>query len=147
MKTSTRKKSDRKGQFRGRHLESKALAEIQGLLDAGATRRDHLIEYLHLIQDKYHCISAEHIVALAEVMKLSTTEIYEVASFYHHFDVVKAPGEAPPGLTVRVCDSVTCEMFGANALVDTLGQALGDQVRIQRVPCVGRCHATGRGRG
>ena len=141
MKTSTLRKSERKGQFRGRHLDSKALAEIRGLLDTEPTRRDHLIEYLHRIQDKYHHISAAHIVALAELMALSTTEIYEVASFYHHFDVVRNPAEAPPSLTVRVCDSVSCEMFGANALVDTLGQALGDQVRIQRVPCVGRCHA------
>jgi len=134
-----RRKSDRKGQFRGRALDKRALSEIQELLDTDRLRRDHLIEYLHRIQDRYHYISAAHIVALSEMMALSTAEIYEVASFYHHFDVVRDPAEAPPELTVRVCDSVTCEMSGANELLDRLEQSLGDRVRIQRVPCVGRC--------
>ncbi len=141
MNTYKQRNFDRKGQFRGRQLDNRALTEIHELLDTETLRRDHLIEYLHQIQDTYHHISAAHIVALAELMRLSTTEIYEVASFYHHFDVVRNTEEAPPELTVRVCDSVTCEMFGANDLVDTLEQSLGDQVRVQRVPCVGRCHA------
>ena len=131
----------RPGQKRGRPIDPDALDDIQALLGDAPRRKDLLIEYLHLIQDRYHHISAPHIVALAEELKLSTTEVYEVATFYHHFDVVRDGDVAPPALTVRVCESVTCEMYGANELIKQLEQALGADVRVQPVPCVGRCAA------
>ncbi|MCC7410690.1 MAG: NAD(P)H-dependent oxidoreductase subunit E [Gammaproteobacteria bacterium] len=104
-------------------------------------RRDLLIEYLHLIQDAYHHIAARHLVALADELRLAPTEVYEVATFYHHFDVVREGETPPPPLTVRVCDSITCEMFGARELVAALEQTLHGDVRVMRAPCVGRCHA------
>ena len=131
---------DRKGRFRGRALDDEAVTEVVGLVGQGPHRRDLLIEYLHLIQDAHGCLSAEHIVALAHCLRLSSTEVYEVATFYHHFDVVAANEKRPPDLTVRVCDSITCEMFGANALIAELDEIFGEKVRVQRVPCVGRCH-------
>jgi formate dehydrogenase len=98
-----------------------------------------LIEHLHKIQDKYGHLSAAHLTALAHEMRLATTEVYEVASFYHHFDVIREGDIAPPALTVRVCDSVSCEMAGSEELISALEASLGDGVRVQRVPCVGRC--------
>jgi NADH:ubiquinone oxidoreductase subunit F (NADH-binding) len=99
-----------------------------------------LIEFLHRIQDDYGHISAAHIVALAAELKLAPTEVYEVATFYHHFDVIKEGEPAPPAVTVRVCESVTCEMFGSRKLIADLRAHLGDGARVQPVPCVGRCH-------
>ena len=131
----------RKQLHRGRHVELEPAADIRALLGGETPRRDLLIEYLHRIQDSYGCISAAHITALAAEMKLSTTEVYEVATFYHHFDVVRDDAERPPALTVRVCESVTCEMFGSEALIASLKGRCGQDVRIQRVPCVGRCAA------
>ena len=132
-------KTDRKGRFRGRRLDDRALREVIELVGEGPYRRDLLIEYLHWVQDEYACLSAEHLVALAHCLKISMTEVYEVATFYHHFDVVRSDTERPANVTVRVCDSVTCEMFGAEQLVDELNEAFDDTVRVQRVPCVGRC--------
>lgn len=109
------------------------------LTGPGTLRRDLLIEYLHLIQDNYGCISSAHCVALAHEMRLSTTEVYEVATFYHHFDVMKDNTTTPPALTVRVCESVTCAMYGADKLIAELREECGADVRIQAVPCVGRC--------
>ncbi len=129
----------RRAQTRGRHADPRALKEIRELLGDMPRRRDLLIEYLHRIQDTWHHISAAHLVALAEELNLATTEVYEVATFYHHFDVVKEGETPPPPLTVRVCESLTCEMFGAHELAAGLEQGLGDRVRIQKVPCVGRC--------
>lgn len=128
------------GRQMGRQMDQKALAEIQALLGDSPRNRDLLIEYLHRIQDKFHHISMRHILALGKEMKLPLAEIYEVATFYHHFDVVDEKGTPPPELTVRVCESVTCEMFGAKNLITDLQQKLGDKVRVQPVPCVGRCH-------
>ena len=128
-----------RGQQRGRQVDPIALTEIQELIDPLPLRKDLLIEYLHLIQDKYRHISAKHIVALAHELKLAPAEIFEVATFYHHFDVVKENETPPPALTIRVCDSITCEMFGAEALFSELQDFYKHQVRIQRVPCVGRC--------
>lgn len=128
-----------RGQQRGRQVDPSALEEIQTLISSYPLRKDLLIEYLHLIQDKYHHISSTHIVALAHELKLAPTEVYEVATFYHHFDVVKENETPPPALTVRVCDSITCEMFGAETLYRELQKYYGKQIRIQRVPCVGRC--------
>ncbi len=136
------KSTERKrGQIRGRSVDPKALAEIRELLGDAPRRRDLLIEHLHKIQDQYRHISAAHIVALAHEMRLATTEVYEVATFYHHFDVIKEGDTAPPTLTVRVCDSITCEMFGARPLIAELKERLEPELRIQPVPCVGRCHA------
>ena len=125
---------------KGRQVDPKALSEVQALLGDESRQEDLLIEHLHKIQDKYHYISAEHLVALAREMKLSKAEVYEVATFYHHFDVIKEEDSAPPALTVRVCESLTCEMKGAHSLIESLESALGDEVRVQKVPCIGRCN-------
>lgn len=126
---------------KGRAVDARALEEVRALLGEEPRRRDLLIEYLHRVQDTYGHISAAHIVALASEMKLAMTEVYEVATFYHHFDVVKEEDVAPPALTVRVCDSLACAMAGAAELLEKLPTALGDSVRVLRAPCVGRCHA------
>ncbi|MFK7815483.1 MAG: NAD(P)H-dependent oxidoreductase subunit E [Gammaproteobacteria bacterium] len=136
---SNKKRNKMKGEKRGRRVNPEALQQVQDLISALPVRRDLLIEYLHLIQDKYGHISAAHITALASTMSLATTEVYEVATFYHHFDVIKEGQQAPPELTVRVCDSISCEMNNAETLVTELTKFHGDKVRIQRVPCVGRC--------
>ena len=125
---------------RSRPVDITALHDVQTLLGDAERRRDHLIEYLHRIQDHYHCIADRHIVALAHELMLSTAEVYEVATFYHHFDTVKDSEKPAPSVTVRVCDSVTCELFGAQRLIDDLQTVASADVRVQRVPCVGRCH-------
>ena len=141
MPTSQLQQSGKKqkGQSKGRVINAQARSEVRELLGDRPRRGDLLLEYLHLIQERYHYLSSAHLHALAAELRLSTVEVYEVASFYHHFDIVKEGESAPPSLTVRVCDSVTCEMFGANALVDRLTKLLGPDVRVQPVPCVGRC--------
>lgn len=132
--------TDRKGRMRGRSVDADTISSLQKLLaDRYPLRRDLLIEYLHAIQDNYGAIDANNMVALAELMKLAPTEVYEVATFYHHFDVVENKEDAPPALTVRVCESVTCAMFNSRALQSELEDKFGDNVRIQPVPCVGRC--------
>ena len=134
-----RKRNKMRGEKRGRRTNPIALQQVHELIGDAPIRRDLLIEYLHLIQDKYHHISAEHITALASIMKLATTEVYEVASFYHHFDLVKEGHHAPPELTIRVCDSVTCELNDAHNIIQTLEGKYEGKIRIQPVPCVGRC--------
>ncbi len=124
---------------KGRIVDLRALNEVRQALGEAPHKRDLLIEHLHAIQDRFGHLSAAHIVALAHEMKLATTEVYEVATFYHHFDVIREGQPVPPALTVRVCDSVTCEMFGARELIAGLQSALGEAVRVQPVPCVGRC--------
>ncbi len=124
---------------KGHSVDLGALEEVRALLNNESRQRDLLIEHLHKIQDKYQHISSKHLVALAYEMNLSTAEVYEVASFYHHFDVVKEGQTPPPSLTVRVCESVSCELAGAHDLLAALESGLGDSVRIQKVPCVGRC--------
>jgi formate dehydrogenase len=127
------------GRPKGRQPDEASRARIRSLLGDASRRRDLLIEHLHRIQDAEGCLSAAMLAALAEEMRLSQAEVFEVASFYHHFDLV-ADGEcAPPSLTVRVCESVSCAMAGAGALADALPALLGAGVRVQRVPCVGRC--------
>ena len=128
-----------RGKAKGRSVDPRALAEVQALLGDAPRHRDLLIEHLHRIQDRYGHISAEHLVALAREMGLAMAEVYEVATFYHHFDVVKEAGKGPPALTVRVCDSLSCEMGGANGLIGALKAALGEGVRVVPAPCVGRC--------
>jgi formate dehydrogenase len=124
---------------KGRQIDPTAAHEVELLLGDSPRRRDLLIEYLHLIQDKYHQISAAHLAALADEMKLSFAEVFETATFYAHFDIVKEgePDIAP--ITIRVCDSLTCAMLGGEKLLEDLQSATGPGVRVVRAPCVGFC--------
>jgi formate dehydrogenase beta subunit len=124
---------------KGRQVDPRALAEVQALLGDRPRQRDLLIEHLHLIQDRYGHLAAAHLAALAEEMKLALTEVYEVATFYSHFDVVKEGGAPPPAVTVRVCDSLSCAMAGAQHLLRELPNRLGRDVRVVRAPCMGAC--------
>jgi NADH:ubiquinone oxidoreductase subunit F (NADH-binding)/NADH:ubiquinone oxidoreductase subunit E len=126
---------------KGRSVDPQALSEVQVLLGDDPRRSDLLIEYLHRIQDRFGCISSAHVVALAAEMKLAMTEVYEVATFYHHFDVIKDSEPRPPSLTVRVCESLACEMAGAGELMAELAKRAGARVRILGAPCVGRCES------
>ena len=124
---------------KGRRVDPAALAQVLELLGDTPRRRDLLIEHLHKIQDRYGHLSAAHLVALASEMKMAMAEVYEVATFYHHFDVVKEGDTAPPAVTVRVCDSIACELAGSHALLERLPALLGQGVRVLHAPCVGRC--------
>ena len=125
---------------KGRQLDDQAWQEVRDLLGDAPRSRDLLIEHLHLIQDRFGCLSAAHLRALAEEMRLSQAEVYEVASFYAHFDVVKEGETPPPALTIRVCDSLSCELAGAQALKSALETGLDpSEVRVLRAPCMGRC--------
>ena len=125
---------------KGRQLDDAALAEVQSLIGDMPLRRDLLIEYLHLIQDAHRCLSAAHLRALAELLRVGQAEVYEVATFYAHFDVVKEGEAMPPALTIRVCDSLSCELAGAQALKKALEDGLdANEVRVLRAPCMGRC--------
>ena len=128
---------------RGRNVVDSAVAEVEALVGPGPLRHDLLIEYLHLINDRYKQLGAPHLAALARLLGLSQTEVYEVATFYHHFDVVKEGEDgtlaAPAALTVRVCDGLSCEMAGAGALLERLPHLLGPGVKVIAAPCVGRC--------
>src|SRR6478672_1112655 len=124
---------------KGRQVDPQALDEIRALLTDRPRRRDLLIEHLHLIQDQYGYLSAAHLAALASEMKMALTEVYEVATFYAHFDVVKEGELSPPPVTVRVCDSLSCAMAGAERLLKELPGKLGRDVRVVRAPCMGAC--------
>ncbi|PXW57487.1 NAD(P)H-dependent oxidoreductase subunit E [Methylobacterium sp. B4] len=125
---------------KGRQVDPQAKVEIEELLGARSRQRDLLIEHLHLIQDTYGQIGADHLAALADEMGLAFAEVFETATFYAHFDVVKEGDADIPRLTVRVCDSITCAMFGADELLETLQRELAsDAVRVVRAPCVGLC--------
>lgn len=124
---------------KGRAPDPRAVSDVAALIGNDPRRRDLLIEYLHRIQDAHGHISAAHIVALAAELKLAMTEVYEVATFYHHFDVVKETDAVPPQFTVRVCVSLSCELAGAKELHQAIAAREG--VRVVKVPCVGRCHA------
>ena len=141
MKKSSHKRIRGKGAGKGRAVDPAAQAEVSAAIDGIALQRDHLIECLHRIQDRDKHLSAPHLTALADLLQLAPTEVYEVATFYHHFDVVREGEKAPADLTVRVCDSVSCSLFGAEPLISALESQYGEKVRIQRVPCVGRCDA------
>jgi len=136
--------------LKGRQVNPLALEEVRALLDQGRRqtgveprRRDLLIENLHLINDRFGHLAAAHLAALAQEMRLALTEVYEVATFYHHFDVVKEGPDGkvspPPALTVRVCDSIGCSLFGAESLLERLPAVLCKEVRVIHAPCVGRC--------
>src|SRR5271163_5106328 len=124
---------------KGRQVDPTAAHEIEVLLGKRSRQRDLLIEHLHLIQDTYHQISAAHLAALADEMKLSFAEVFETATFYAHFDIVKEGEPDIPPLTIRVCDSLTCAMLGGEKLLDELKKTAGPGIRVVRAPCVGRC--------
>src|SRR5512147_2600504 len=128
-----------RGQPKGRAVDAQALAEVRALLGDAPRRRDLLVEHLHRIQDARGHLSAAHIVALAQEMKLAQTEVYEVATFYHHFDVVKEGEAPPPPITVRVCETLSCAMAGAGALRAALAPLASREVRVIGAPCIGRC--------
>jgi NADH:ubiquinone oxidoreductase subunit F (NADH-binding)/NADH:ubiquinone oxidoreductase subunit E len=138
---STKKKGRGKvrGTPKGRRVDPKALKDVLALLGMESRRRDLLIEHLHKIQDRYGHLAAAHLVALASEMKMAMAEVYEVATFYHHFDVIKEGDTAPPAITVRVCDSIACELAGSHHLLERLPSLLGADVRVLHAPCVGRC--------
>src|SRR5258706_13624700 len=128
-----------------RKIDSQACADVDAVLVSSpfapfdTPRRDLLIEYLHMIQDKFGHLSPAHISALAEALKIAQTEVYEVATFYHHFDVLREGDEAPPAITVRVCETLSCKMAGSDKLLKKLPGILGKQVRVIAAPCIGRC--------
>jgi len=125
---------------KGRQLDTEALTEIRALLGDRPRRHDLLIEYLHLIQDRYHAISARHLKALCEELFLPQAAAYEVATFYAHFDVVKEGETPPPPTTIRVCDSITCAIKGATTLFEALkSRTDSNKVRVLYAPCMGRC--------
>jgi formate dehydrogenase len=129
----------RKGHLKGRLVDALSLQEVRALIGEAPHRRDVLIEHLHKLNDTYRCLHDRHLVALANEMKLPMAEVFEVATFYHHFEVVRGD-EAVPGLTVRVCEGLSCELAGAKQLIDKLPALLGSpDVRVIAAPCVGRC--------
>jgi formate dehydrogenase beta subunit len=129
----------KRGAPKGRRVDPAARADVLALLGDSPRRRDLLIEFLHLIQDRYGCLSAAHLAALAAELRMAMAEVYEVATFYHHFDVVKEGDTPPPAITVRVCDSIACDIAGSRTLLETLPALLGRDVRVVPAPCVGRC--------
>ena len=131
----------RKGRpfLKGRQVKPTALEEVKNVLGRRPRRRELLIEYLHLFQDKFGHLSSAHLAALAHEMKMAMAEVYEVATFYAHFDVIKENDCPPPPITVRVCDSLTCSLFGAEGILEELDKKIGTDVRVVRAPCIGAC--------
>jgi formate dehydrogenase len=124
---------------KGRAVDAVAREEIASLLGEAPRAPEYLIENLHKVQDRFGSLSAAHLAALAELMKLAQAEVFEVATFYHHFDVVKEGEEAPPKLTVRVCETLSCRMAGSAGLLERLRSTLGPGIRVVAAPCIGRC--------
>lgn len=134
------RRQNRAWQAKGRPLDDEALQEVREALGGIVRRRDLLIEMLHALQDRFGALHARHLKALAEEMRLSEAEIFEVASFYHHFDIVKEGEAAPAPIAIRVCDSVSCMMAGAEAVLEKLAGLVDPaRVRVVRAPCIGRC--------
>src|SRR4051794_18580690 len=133
----------RKGQptLKGRQVDPASLAEIEALLGDASRARDLLIEHLHAIQDRFGCIAERHLAALAHEMKIPMAEAYEVATFYARFDVIADGEPAPAPITVRVCESLSCAMAGADAVAKACADSAGSEVRVLRGPCIGRCAA------
>jgi len=134
-----RRRGKGRGRPKARQVDPKALVEVRALLGDVPRRRDLLIEFLHQIQDAYGFISAAHVVALAQEMSLAMTEVYEVATFYHHFDVVKDDETPPPPVTVRICETLSCQLAGSDALHAAVAGRCGSDVRVIGAPCIGRC--------
>jgi formate dehydrogenase len=128
-----------RGTPKGRAIDPVAREEVARLLEGAPLEREYLIENLHRIQDRFGHLTAAHLNALAEAMKLSQAEVYEVATFYHHFDIVKEGESAPAAVTVRVCETLSCRMAGADRLLEKLPALLGPNVRVIGAPCIGRC--------
>jgi len=127
------------GHLKGRQADDASLLEVRNLVGADPLRRDLLIEYLHLLNDAYRGLHARHLVALAKVMNIPMAEVYEVATFYHHFEVLR-DGDVAADLTIRVCDGLSCELAGAKQLIERLPQLLGSKsIKVISAPCVGRC--------
>ena len=124
---------------KGREVDTRAHEQVVELLGEEPRRRDLLIEHLHKLQDHFGCLTPEHLTALAYEMRLTPAEVYEVATFYHHFDVVKSADEVPPPITVRVCESITCHLAGGEQMIAELRARFGDEVRVLAAPCIGRC--------
>jgi len=125
---------------KGRQVEEASLIRIKAILGDLEIRRDHLIEGLHKVQDHYGSISAQDLAALAEIFRLSQAEVNEVASFYHHFQIVRENEQVPSKSKLRICDGVSCEMAGSNELFDLFCREFSSQeVDVQKVPCIGRC--------
>lgn len=124
---------------KGRQTDPDAEAEVERTLAGRPRDRDQLIELLHVLQDEHRCLHARHLAALAKAMKLAMAEVFEVASFYAHFDIVDDDEQPPPPVTIRVCDSLSCALAGAEDLYETLSSAAGDDFRVVRAPCMGRC--------
>ena len=125
--------------LKGRQSDDVSLQEVLDLVGVDALRRDLLIEYLHLLNDAYRGLHERHLVALAKVMNIPMAEVYEVATFYHHFEVIR-DGDVAADLTIRVCDGLSCELAGAKQLIEKLSQLLGNQnIKVIAAPCVGRC--------
>lgn len=125
--------------LKGRQADDSSLQEVRDLIGADALRRDLLIEYLHLLNDAYRGLHERHLVALAKVMNIPMAEVYEVATFYHHFEVIR-DGDVAAELTIRVCNGLSCELAGANQLIEKLPQLLGNpKIKVISAPCVGRC--------
>ncbi|MCF8148182.1 MAG: NAD(P)H-dependent oxidoreductase subunit E [Sulfuritalea sp.] len=128
-----------KSKLKGRQSDDMSVAEVRALIGAGPHRRDLLIELLHVLNDAYRCLHDRHLVALAKEMNIPMAEVYEVATFYHHFEVLRGDEQAA-GITVRVCDGLSCELAGAQDLLARLPQILGNaDVRVIPAPCLGRC--------
>jgi len=125
---------------KGRQIDQQYVDEVKEWLGTDEFQRDLLIEYLHVLQDRQGCLYSDHLVALASLMRLPLAEVFETASFYAHFDIVTEDENPPPPVTVRVCDSLTCEMFGAQDLLTELAEEFGAMVRVMRAPCMGRCN-------
>lgn len=134
-----KEKGQARATLKGRQVEAGARREVLALIGDGPHRRDHLIEYLHLLQDTHGALWESHLAAMAGELKLSLAEVYEVASFYHAFEVVSDGDGAPAEITIRVCDSLVCEMFGAADLAGEIAATYGKDVRIQHAACMGRC--------
>jgi len=125
--------------LKGRQADDVSLKEVQDLVGVDAPRRDLLIEYLHLLNDAYRGLHERHLVALAKVMNIPMAEVYEVATFYHHFEVIR-DGDVAADLTIRVCNGLSCELAGASQLIEKLPQLLGNpNIKVIAAPCVGRC--------
>jgi formate dehydrogenase len=124
---------------KGRAVDPVAREEVARVLDGAPLDAEYLIENLHRVQDRFGSLSAAHLAALAEAMKLAQAEVYEVATFYHHFDVVKEGESAPAAVTVRVCETLSCRMAGAQQLLEKLPGIVGPNVRVIAAPCIGRC--------
>ena len=132
-------KKKRRWMPKGRQVDDKSFQEITALLDNEAIVRDELIEYLHLIQDRLGCLQDKHLVSLAEIMSIPLAEVYEVATFYAHFNVIKDSYIKAPEVTIRVCESLTCEMFGAKDILKNLSSIKNNSIKVVPGPCMGRC--------